>query len=183
VSTQIFEAVEQLCSSKPVSSIVGLDLGVIEPGSTSRRKVFLCSKSFPGDRTLEYSVRFKFISSSVPEEEYFKKAEEIILPFSTAFSIESWIQPQNGDPFGDVNKEQESTGLLSLTSDFFSAPMQEISIHHELVIVSTIKCLGPWDIVINESRFVNYPEGAQVVAVLPPDQPSSIGKFKSVLKQ
>jgi hypothetical protein len=155
------------------SKIVGLDLGVVEPGSTSRRTIYLKSKSFSGDRTLEYTVRFMYVSEDVKEDEWFKRSKEVIVPFTTAFSVESVVTPQNCCPFGE--EEGDSTGLLSMGADFFAAPGREISIYTELVVVSTVKCIGPWDIEICGSVFVEFPKDAEVVAVVAPEQPSSIG--------
>lgn len=95
----------------------------------------------------------------------FKKTDEVTIPFSTAFSIDSVITPQNCETFGEGSGS--ATGLLYMDADFFNAPVREISIHHELLIVSAVKCLGPWDICIEGSKFVEYPEGADVVAVTP----------------
>lgn len=182
ISTQIYETENRIFPAAPdsASSISSVDLGVINASSSATRKIYLCAKTIPGDRLLEYSVRFRYLSSPASSEDsFYSHSDSVKISFDLPFEVETKIEPLVRDPFDSesgVRTEQDQGGLLSPSMDFFeSLPIAEYSVQFEFLIVFMVKCVGPWDVFIKESRFVNFPRGAEITAVAPTSQPPCIG--------
>lgn len=155
------------------SVLHGVEVGVVEPGCTVCKTVQVCATSIAEDRSLNYCLRFKYAASS---DGYFQKRDTVVIPFTPALAIDSSVTPQNCSPFLDDGVEADTpVGLLAPSSGFFSAPVKAVDIHHDIVVASTIKCMGPWDISVRECRLVDAPAGATVSPVLPPNHPQTFG--------